>query len=196
MVTAVQGEGLFVPSLEELVLDKNSNYSTYVASFTERQVMPQLNKQTVKHGTMYFSKPDALLMDYSEPAGDYSLIFNGRFTAKRKGKVNRFEMDAAKKTTMYALRETLLGSLNGDLMRVARENETNLECQERDSRIYCTLVRKQTPQRGVCRLELEYDSTTGLLLVLRLTEVNGNYTEYVTHDGQTDIPIEPSVWER
>lgn len=181
-------------SIEQRLLSLNDGRISYIADFEERIIMPRMNKQTIKRGKMYYAYTESLLMSYSDPAGDYSLIRDGSFVAMRKGKRNTFSM-SSKKGQMYELRETLLGSLSGDLQRVALVNGASISCEEKGDSYVCTLVKTDKPSSGVYRLEAEYERTTGLLTVLRMIQVNGNYTEYVTSKRQTNVSISDDIWK-
>ena len=182
-------------TIEQNILKLHNAQETCVAEFVETIAMPKMKKQTVKKGTMYFAAPGALLMKYSDPAGDYSLIKDGKFTASRKDKVQNFPMNEKNKSQMYTLRETLLGSMTGDLKRVAAENEADISCKEKAGKYICTLTKQKPKPAGVNTLELIYDKTSGMLLSLKLIQANGNYTIYETSAGKKGVSIPKETWE-
>ena len=182
-------------NIEQNILKLHKPQETYIAEFTEKIVMPKMKKETVKRGTMYFAAPDALLMKYSDPEGDYSLIKDGKFTASRQGKVQNFPMNPKNKSQMYVLRETLLGSMTGDLQRVAKENEAEIACKEEGGKYICVLTKIKPKPAGVNTLELTYDKQTGALLLLKLIQANGNFTSYETSKARQGQKIEDSVWK-
>ena len=57
--------------------------------FTETHVMPKMNKTTVSEGTMLFHAPDELRMDYTQPAGDYTVIAENQFDVFKNGKMQK-----------------------------------------------------------------------------------------------------------
>ncbi len=181
--------------ISETIRTLHSGEKSYQSQFTERTIMPKAHKESVKRGTMYYQSDESLLMLYTEPRGDYSLIRGGKFTARRGGKKTDFPMNASRPDRMYILRETLLGSLSGDLARVAKQNNADIQCADQGKTYLCTLTKRETPRSGVNRLELRYDKSTGALLELRLIQVNGNYTSYETHEGKRNIVIPSSVWK-
>ncbi|MBR1809238.1 MAG: outer membrane lipoprotein carrier protein LolA [Paludibacteraceae bacterium] len=185
----------YAQTIEDNILKLNKQQTTYVAQFTEKIVMPKMKKETVKQGTMYFSAPDALLMKYSDPEGDYSLIKDGKFSAGRKGHVQNFPMNEKNKSQMYVLRETLLGSMTGDLKRVAEENEADIVCEEKAGKYICLLTKQKAKTVGVNRLELVYDKKSGALLSLKLLQANGNYTLYETKNIQQGTQIPADTWK-
>ena len=181
-------------TIEQTLLSMHKEKETFVAPFIETTVMPKMKKETVKKGTMYFAAPDALLMKYSDPAGDYSLIKDGKFNVKRKANVQSVPMNPKNMSQLYTLRETLLGSLTGDLKRVAEENEAEVSCKEAAGKYHCTLTKKQPKAAGVNTLELIYDKRTGALLSLKLIQANGNYTVYDTPDIKSGVSISADTW--
>ncbi len=180
--------------IEQNIKTLNGKTQTYTATFTEKTVMPKMNKQTVKQGTIRFVSPDALLMDYTDPQGDYTLIKDGKFIVSRKGQVQNMTMTP--KSQMYIFRETLLGSMTGDLKRVAEQNEADIDCKQEAGKYVCILTKQKAKTTGINRLELEYDTKTGALVSLNLIQANGNYTIYETTGIQLNQKIDSSVWNK
>jgi len=152
--------------------------ATYTAPFTEVKVMPKLKKETVKQGTLEWRTPDYLKMDYSEPAGEYSLIDGLNFTVCVKGATQKLPAkDTNTKTGV--LRQTLVLAFQGKVADIAELNQTNVDYADKGGRYVCELVAEQ-PKHGVKSLTLEYDKKNGHLLLLTITEANGNYTTWKT----------------
>ena len=181
--------------IEKRLLALNERTETLVAPFTEVKVMPKLKKEIRKEGNLYFQYPNALSMRYTNPEGDYSVIKDGgKFYTKRgqkKMKLNLKDPDSQ----FSHLRNTLIFSLSGDVEAVAKENDAKIKAQESATRFLFTIEKKHTPKVGVCRLQLVYDKVTGALLLLKMEEVNGNYTSYETIDPVTKKLIPQEVWE-
>lgn len=193
-LTLIVAVSAFSQSIEDNIFNLNKQQTTYVAQFTEKIVMPKMKKEITKSGTMYFAAPSSLLMKYADPEGDYSLIKDGKFTASRKGHVQNFPMSEKNKSQMYTLRETLLGSMSGDLKRVAAENEADIVCQEKDGKYVCLLTKQKAKTLGVNQLELIYDKRSGALLSLKLLQANGNYTLYQTQNIKQGVSISADTW--
>ena len=169
--------------------------NTVVSEFTEVKSMPKLKKEIKKSGVLYFQSPDRLAMRYSDPEGDYSIIRDGLFLIKRgQGHTQKLKMDG-KRTQFQILRNTLLLSMVGDIDGVAKENEASVSIEEKAGKKLVTLLKDKEVKVGVNRLELEYDLTTGALLVLKLIEVNGNSTTYSTPSPNIGASIDEEVWK-
>jgi len=146
-------------------------------AFTETHVMPKMNKTTVLEGTMLFHAPDELRMDYSQPAGDYTLIAKDRFDVFKGGKMQRLNVkDPKQKMAIY--RATLLACLGGDVEQAAALNNAKAEYKRVGNTFVCTLKAEHAAPRDIAGVELIYDKQNGLLLKMTITEGNGNYTTY------------------
>ena len=149
---------------------------TYTSPFTETKVFPKLKKQTEKKGTLEWRSADYLRMDYAEPAGDYTLIEDVNFTVFQGGKAQKLPAkDATSKTGV--LRLTLLYAFQGKVADIATLTNTVASYSEKNGRYVCELVAEQA-KHGVKSLILEYDKKNGHLLLLTITESNGNYTTW------------------
>ena len=152
--------------------------ATYTAPFTEVKVMPKLKKETVREGNLEWRSPDYLRMDFTEPEGDYNLIEGVAFTVCNKGMVQKLPAkDTNTKTGV--LRETLVLAFQGKVADIAELNHTDVNYSDKGGRYVCELVAEQ-PKHGVKALTLEYDKKNGHLLLLTITETNGNYTTWKT----------------
>ena len=146
-------------------------------AFTETKVMPKIKKTTVKQGTMHFVAPDDLRVDYTDPAGDYMLITKEKFEVQKKGRVQNFNIKNPERR-MGLYRSTLLLCMSGDVEKVANINEASAEYKTVGGRYVCTITAKHASAREIASLVLEYDTKSGRLLRMVITEGNDNYTTY------------------
>jgi outer membrane lipoprotein-sorting protein len=145
--------------------------------FTETRVMPKMNKTVVSEGTMKFEAPDNLRMDYTVPAGDYTLIGKDKFDVFKSGKMQHLNVkDPKQKMAVY--RATLLACLGGDVEQAAALNNAKAEYKTVGNTYVCTLKAENAAPRDIAGVELVYDKKNGQLLSMTLTEGNGNYTTY------------------
>ena len=145
--------------------------------FTETHVMPKMNKTTVLEGTMLFHAPDNLRMDYTKPAGDYTLIEKDKFDVFKSGKMQHLNVkDPKQKMAIY--RATLLTCLGGDVEKAAELNHAKAEYKTIGKTYVCTLKAENAAPCDIATLELIYDKKSGQLLSMTITEGNGNYTTY------------------
>lgn len=162
--------------IPEDILAKRKSGDQVTNSFTESKVMPRMKKETTKKGTFSFTAPEKLRMDYTDPAGDYTLIDKDLFEVSRNGRVQKFPIKNAD-SRMAVLRNTLLMALNGDVEGVAKLNEATATYKEQGGKYVCTLT-SEKGKHGISELELTYDKKTGRIEQLKLVEKNGNYTIY------------------
>lgn len=168
--------GALAQSAQEKVLALQSGNATYSSPFTETKVFPRLKKQTEKKGTLVWRAEDYLRMDFTDPEGDYTLIDGTEFSICLKGAVQKLPAkDANSKTG--ALRQTLIYAFQGKVDEIAALNNTEVTPVDKQGRYAFELVATQ-PKHGVKSLTLEYDRKNGHLLLLTITENNGNYTTW------------------
>ncbi len=145
--------------------------------FTEKKVMPKMNKTATRQGTMVFVSPDRLAMDYHQPAGDYTHITAESFDVCKNGKVQHFSVKDPK-NRMSLFRATLLYCLGGDVDKAAELNHAEKTFSNEGKKRICTLTVEHAAPRDIAMLRLEYDARSSRLLSLTITEGNGNYTVY------------------
>ena len=168
---------LFAASVPEKIKAIHKSGETMTTSFTETSVMPKLKKETQKNGTLVFTAPNDLKLEYQDPAGDYTLITADRFETCREGKVQK--LPCKNQQGQWAVfRSTLLLSFMGDVEAVAKLNEAKAEYKEEGGNYVCTLTADKAKQQGIAQLVLVYDKKTGKLTSLTVTKGNGNYTKY------------------
>jgi len=159
------------------ILSLHQPNETREFAFTETRVMPKMNKTAVSEGTMLFQAPDNLRMDYSKPAGDYTVIEKDRFDVFKAGKMQKLNVkDPKQKMAVY--RATLLACLGGDVEKAATLNNAKAEYKTVGNTYVCTLRAENAAPRDIAALELVYDKKSGQLLKMTITEGNGNYTTY------------------
>lgn len=140
--------------------------------------MPRAKKEIAKAGNLTYTNPNDLRLDYTDPAGDYTLIGEGVFEAQRNGKVQRFNINNPEQR-MAVFRQSLLYAFAGDVEALATLNNATAEYKEQGNTYVCTVTAdKATGARGIAKLQLTYDKKTGVLQSLVITENNGNYTTY------------------
>ena len=148
--------------------------------FTEVRVMPKVKKSETREGNLVYQAPDDLRMDYTSPAGDYILITADKMEQCKKGKTQSVRVkNRENRYTVY--RATLLSCLAGDIERAAELNDAKAECKKSGNKYVCTITSDDAKSKEIKQIQLEYDATTGRVLMITLTEGNGNYAVYTTH---------------
>lgn len=167
----------FAASIPEIIAGKHTAGETFTAKFTETKTMPKLKKETVKAGTLTFKAPENLRLDYSDPAGDYTLIEKGVFETKRGNSVQKLPIKNPEHK-MSVLRATLLLAMQGKVEEVAKENDATVSYKESSTEYTCTLTPNKGSKAMAAEVVLVYEKKSGRLISLTFTESNGNYTTY------------------
>lgn len=150
---------------------------TMTTSFTEKTVMPKLKKESLKTGTLVFKAPEDLKLEYTDPAGDYTLITATQFETMREGKLQKLPFKSPQ-SQWAVFRNTLLLSFTGNVEEVAKQNGADASYKEEGSNYVCTLKGDKAKPQGIAELVLVYDKKNGKLVSLTVTKGNGNYTIY------------------
>ena len=178
----------------ESIANLNKSITTLTADFEETKVMPRLKKQTTRKGTLYFkSQNESLLMDYSEPEGDYSLIKDGVMYVRKGDKQQKFAQQN-KESKMNILKHSLLNALNGKVEAIAQDNNATIDAKEQGKNYLLTLTRQTDQKQGIQQLVLIYDKKTGALQELKIVEGNGNYTTYQTTNAKLNDIISDDMF--
>ena len=151
---------------------------TLQCSFTEVKTMPRAKKEISKSGNLTYTHPSDLRLDYTDPAGDYTLISKDVFEVRRNGKVQHFNISNPEQR-MSVFRQSLLYAFAGDTEALTTLNEAQANYQEKGNTYICTVTANKTNgTRGIAKLQLTYNKKSGVLQSLIITENNGNYTTY------------------
>lgn len=177
--------------IQSAILKQHKAGETVVGQFTQVDAQPKLKKQTTQKGTYYFQAPSNMRMDYTE-AGNYNLILEGTFNVCRNGKIQKLPIKNPDSKTAI-LRQTLLYAMAGQVDEICKLNKAKATCTEKGGQYICQIQRDV--KAGINSLTLIYDKKTGVLLSIRLTEANGNYTEYSISDVKTGVSIDSTKWK-
>lgn len=151
---------------------------TLQCSFTEVKTMPRAKKDISKSGNLTYTHPSDLRLDYTDPAGDYTLISKDVFEVRRNGKVQHFNISNPEQR-MSVFRQSLLYAFAGDIEALTALNDAQADYQEKGNTYICTVTSDKTASaRGIAQLKLTYNKKSGVLQSLVITENNGNYTTY------------------
>ena len=181
--------------LTDIVLSLNSRTTSFAGSFEEVKAMPKLKKEIHKSGRIYFISANDLLMDYTDPETDWSLLGENLFNVQRGQQVQKFNLKKDD-DKMSVFHKTLIYSMRGDVKSVAQVNDAAIHAEDMGNEISFRL-KKTTPQKiGVTEMLLVYDAETGLIKTLKLIEASGVSTTYTTQDMQKNAVIDKSVFRK
>ena len=173
----------------------NQHNGSISAEFTETKVMPRMKKETVKKGMLYFkSETEKLMMRYTDPAGDYTLIKDGIMYVRKGDKQQKFS-GSNQESRMTVFKSSLIHAMQGNVSEVAKENKATIQSDESNTRYRFILTRKNEQKQGINSLTLLYDKATGALIMLKIEEANGNYTTYETTEPDVKTVLDDKVFE-
>lgn len=168
---------VFAAGIPDKILALHKSGETMTTSFVETKAMPKMKKETKKTGNLTFTAPDNLRLDYTDPAGDYTLITKTDFETSRAGKVQKLPFKSPQ-SRWAIFRSTLLYAFMGQVEEVAKLNDATATYAEEGANYLCTLDANKTAKQGISQLKLVYNKKSGKLVSLTVTEGNGNYTTY------------------
>jgi len=187
--------GVNAEELSDKVLALNSKIQNFTGTFSETKSMPKLKKETHKSGNIYFLSPNDLLMDYTDPKTDWSLLGENLFKVQRGSHVQKFNLKK-EDDRMSVFHKTLIYSMRGDVESVAKVNDATIKAENTGVEI-CFHLKKNKPQKiGVTEMLLVYDAPTGLIKTLKLIEANGISTTYTTQNMQSNTTIDKAVFSK
>lgn len=195
LVLACHAEFVSADTLEQRIHRIAQRNGAMTAQFSETKVLPRMKKTTTKKGTLYFkTDSESLLMRYSDPVGDYTLIKDGVMYIKKGDKQQKFSGNnqAGK---MAVLKSSLLNAFVGDIEAIAKDNKATVKAEESNTRYRFVITRKNEQKQGINQLTLLYDKATGALLMLKIEEANGNYTTYETTDPDVKTILSDDIFE-
>ena len=144
-------------------------------SFVQKKTLKATNKVIPGEGTIRFTAPDHLTMNYDVPAGEYLIIEGNELRNCVKGKV--MTIDTSKNPRMRKMRNTLLNCITGAYEKAAEENDAALVVEQKgDVKTVSMMARKQQPT-GYSRITIDYNRK-GLPVRMVLDEFTGIVTEY------------------
>ncbi len=164
-------------SIQEQLNAKHKAGETFTAAFTEVKMMPKLNKETKREGSLTFKATEYLRMDYTE-AGEYTLIDSGVFEVSKGGKVQKFPVKA-EKSKMAWFRQMLLWAMQGKMDLIAKDVETEASYSETATEWKVVVVDKNAKAaQDVKKLTTVYNKKSGQIVSMEIENPNGNTTTY------------------
>lgn len=170
----------------------NSQLKSVEAIFSQTKTLAANGKKTAGEGTLYFEAPDKMALIYTTPATDRMVINGNSFYLAKGTKRNNY--DTAKNATMRSLSSTLLNCTVGKVEAVATDNDTEITVKENGTMYDVVLKARKKATKGYSEIDLSYRKTDGLLCSMKLTEFNGNVTEYKFSGFKTNVTVARNVF--
>ncbi len=154
----------------------NRNLTTVEAYFSVTKTFAANGRKTNGEGTLYFETPGKMAMVYTTPPTDRLIINDYSFYLAKGAKKNTY--DTRKNAMMRNLSSTLINCTLGKLQTVADENDAEISVRENGANYDVVLKARRKGTKGYSEISLSYRRTDGILNYMKLTEFNGNSTEY------------------
>jgi outer membrane lipoprotein carrier protein len=164
---------------------------TLVASFIERKDLKLLAKPVVSHGEFYFSRPNRVRWEYSEPDHKIFVITEEMYTAYYPA-LKRAEAVPIKKFVGKRLFRFLgVGQKIGDL---ARYYDFQLAPQSdvKGTNLLLLTPRKRTVRDRVAQMKIWVDEATSLPRQLQYVESDGDTTLLTFQNMQSNVEVAES----
>lgn len=160
----------------------------FESAFTQTRRNNVSGAKTVLQGNMFYSKPECLAMEYSNPDADL-MIINGDSHYSRASKVVQV-FDASKNAPVKMLKNTLLGCLCGDPAKVAQEVDAKMTVSETSSAYVVVLTANKQAVRGYSKIILNYRKSDCLLMKMIMEEFSGFATEYALNAPKPNAVVD------
>ncbi len=185
---------LVAASRDTAILDRikaaNEAYNTITAHFTHEKYMPIFEENIRSEGRYYYSKPDRLLMTYTDPEGDFMLISGDNFIMTAAGKKQE---TTAKNVKMRDMRTILSACMEGDIRKTAA---TEISCEETNTQYVVTAIipAGKDNRSGIVKVVAHYDKSNGSIDMLRTEEADGTSNTYRLDGKQLNQAIKEETF--
>jgi outer membrane lipoprotein-sorting protein len=149
-----------------------------------------MNEDITSNGKFFYSKPDRLLMQYGQPAGDLMLINNDHLVMIVAGKYSK--ASAKSSSRARKMKNILSSCLQGDVSLV--DGVTLSSEETADSYVITAQLKKKT-KSDFNKIILNYDKFNLTLTVLRMEEPDGSYTAYTLVNKVLNQPVDDEVFK-
>ena len=144
-------------------------------TFVQKKTLKATKKVIPGEGTITFTAPDHLAMNYTVPEGEYLIIDGNQLKNCVKGKV--MTIDTAKNPRMRKMRNTLLNCITGAYEQAAKENDATLVVELKGDIKRVAILAKEVQPSGYAKVIVDYNKK-GLPVRMVLDEFTGIETEY------------------
>lgn len=171
----------------------DTGVATLRADFAQRRIIAASGRVVKSAGTLWFSAPQCLHMDYSDPDGDSFTISGGKLRMRRGG--NKTDFDLSSNALMSRLSETLLACIQGRAQDVAEANKADLSVTERGGAYVIAIKAREKAVRGYSDITLYYRTSDCMLIRMDLAEFGGVTNIYEMNGIRTGVTVDASIYE-
>jgi outer membrane lipoprotein-sorting protein len=187
---AVNAQDDSAGSIIEKIKQANTKCTSITSDFTQIKHLSFMNEDLSSNGKFFYSKPDRLLMQYEQPAGDLMLINKDQLVMIAAGKYSKASAKSSSKAR--TMRNILSSCLQGDVSLI--DGVTLSSEETADSYVVMAKLKKKT-KSGINKVVLNYDKADLTLAVLRMEEVDGSYTVYTLVNKVLNQPVGDEVFK-
>ena len=146
-------------------------------TFTQAKTLKVTGKVIKSEGTLTYTAPDQLAMQYTKPDGDYFIIDGPTLRMDLRGV--SLDVNTDNNKTVKAQRNAILYGIAGRYEEIAKEMDADLTVSAgKDGGKHVVIKVRQTLPKGYSGMELDYKKN-GQLRRMVLEEFGGISTEYV-----------------
>ncbi|MDR0725964.1 MAG: outer membrane lipoprotein carrier protein LolA [Prevotellaceae bacterium] len=187
---AVDAQDSSADSIVKKIKQANLQYSSITSDFVQVKHVSFMNEDVSSNGKFFYNKPDRLLMQYEQPAGDIMLINKDQLVMIAVGKYSKASTRSSSKAR--TIRSILSSCLQGDVSLI---DGVTLSSEETDDGYVVTAQLKKKTRNNVKKVVLTYDKTDLTLSVMRMEESDGSYTVYTLFNKVLNQPIGDEVFK-
>jgi outer membrane lipoprotein-sorting protein len=161
---------------------------TLVASFTERKDLKLLAKPVVSRGEFYYSRPNRVRWEYTEPDHKVYVITEDMYTAYFPALKRAEEVPIKKFLGKRMFRFLAVGQKIGDLARYY-DFKLAPESDVKGTHLLLLTPRSRTVRDHVAEMKIWVDETTGLPKQLQYFEPDGDTTLLAFDAMRTNVDV-------
>ncbi len=188
--------GALFAETEAEILTKISENGAAIATiesrFTQRKHAKALKNDALSSGRFYYQKSDKVCMTYDTPRGDLLLMNGDDFVMIVGGK--RSAANAQNNPMLKQMRTLLTACVSGDFERLKTGRNSKISVTETDQNYILTAIFDGSAKKYYADIVLTFDKNSLALLVLRMNEANGNFTEYRFEKPVFNQPIDAKIF--
>lgn len=178
--------------LEQLSVTGQSTTSIN-CRFTLEKSVSLMNETQLCNGNFYYKRDGArICLDYIEPKGNKIIMTQTGFIIETAG--NRAVLDLSQNPGLSQIRNVVIACTTGDFSEIAERSQTKYF--ENDE--FYTIVIEPTNKRirrYMSEITLQFDKTNNSLATMRLTESNGDFSQYSFSNKKFNTAVDDSHFQ-
>ncbi len=176
----------------EKIEQTNSSLKTLQAHFDQTKTIPANGREISYEGTLYFTSPSQMSMDYSKPESEAFIINGTSLYMVRDGRQGLY--DTTKNNMMRSLSNTLCSCIMGKINDLAKANDAEITAGLTGDGYLVSLTARVKGTRGYSNIYLVYDKTTYVLVKMKLVEFSGISNLYEMSSISRNTAVDSAVY--